>query len=102
MCILSGDGGHTSQTLSRPEKRQGQESVSERGLKKNSPSIKSYKSKSASSTAAWGDERWEEQAEDGMNRRVKRNGYKLTECLLAAVLSQLQSLNTLICVDFRW
>lgn len=47
-CILSGVG-HTSQTLSRPEKRQGQASV-----KKKKPSIKSDKTKSASSTAALG------------------------------------------------
>lgn len=56
----------------------------------------------------FGDESWEEQAEDGMNRWVKRNGYTLTECLLAgwgwkaAVLSRLQSLDTLIRVGFRW
>lgn len=46
--------------------------------KRKKPSIKSDKSKSASSTAALGER--EEQAEE------KRNGYKLTECLGAVFL----------------
>lgn len=44
-----------------------------RGKKRGEkPSIKSDKSKSASSTAALGEESRDEQAEEGMNRREKR------------------------------
>lgn len=77
-CILS-NAGHTSQTLSRPEKRQGQASAWRK--KKIKTLYQVWQTQISIFNCCFGVESREEQAEQGTNYREKGNGYKLTECL---------------------